>query len=99
MRKTAADLTRDEQIAVAEYKSVLFTEVYDQQDAATRGMIDKIVAQLRVYNKTPMAEPYLTFNLQWLAVEIVKDMAMVGIRLGTFAFPEGVCAVCGAEAQ
>lgn len=100
-RKSVADLRQaesEEAEMIAEMKGELFSEVYKKQNKETRELIDKIIAQLRIYNRTKLDEPYLTHALSWLAMEVVKDLAITGIRLGTFTFPKGVCAVCGGEA-
>lgn len=99
-RKSMADLRRaedEEARSIAEMKGELFSEVYDKQSKQTRQLIDKIAAQLRIYCKTKLDEPWLTHSLNWMAIEIVKDLAVSGICLGSFTFPSGICAVCGRE--
>lgn len=96
-----ADMRRaehEEALLVAEMKGELAKEVYDAQDKETRALLDKLAAQVRTYTKETLPEPWHSHNINWLAIEIVKDLAITGIRLGTFTFPEGVCAVCGSEA-
>lgn len=83
---------------VAEMKGTLAEEVYFKQDDLTKALIDKLAAQVRTYTKETLPEPWHTYNINWLTMEIVKDLAITGIRLGTFTFPEGLCAVCGGEA-
>ena len=100
MPKTMADLRSADTEAihdVAEMKGILFKEAYEEQDGDTRVLISKVAAELRKYHRSDLAEPYLTMSLDWLAIELVKDMAMTGIRLGNFQFAKGVCVGCGRE--
>jgi hypothetical protein len=33
----------------------------------------------------------------WMATELVKDLALVGLQVGNFQFPSDVCAICGGD--
>ena len=99
--------------AVSEIKFELAKDAYDQQDSETKATIDRIVGTLRQYAtgyinvqlNPPEGAPvpvkidneYLGYNLYWLAVEIVKDLAFIGIRVENFEFPDTHCAQCGKE--
>lgn len=103
----------DEFKAISEMKYELAKEAYDSQDAQTQVVIDRVVGTLRQYAtgyinvqlNPPEGAPvpvkldnrYLGFNLFWLAIEIVKDLAFVGIRVENFEFPPTQCAQCGVE--
>jgi hypothetical protein len=113
---SSAKLTKD---AIEQYKSVseikyeLAKEAYDEQDAATQAVIDRMVETLRTYctgyinvqlqpptgARVPvkLTNEYLGYNLLFLAVEIVKDLALLDIKVASFRFPKSMCAVCGAE--
>jgi hypothetical protein len=98
---------------VSEVKYELAKEAYAIQDIDTKAVIDRIAATLRQhangYIQVQLDPPrgalvpvkieneYLGMNLLWLAIEIVKDLAFVGIRVAKFKFPEQVCAQCGVQ--
>lgn len=98
---------------VSEVKAEMARAVYDQQDAKTKAVIDSIHATLQHYATgyitVQLAPPsgaltpvkldneYLGYNLLYLAVEIVKDLAITGIRVASFVFPPSLCVECGAE--
>ena len=93
--------------AVSEIKYELAKEVYDAQDDETKAVIDRILATLQTYAtghinvgagiSVKIDGEHLMHNLLWLAVEVVKDLALLGIRAENFEFPKGLCAVCGSE--
>lgn len=99
--------------SISELKYELGMEVYEAQDDATKKAIDRIVGTLQVYATgfiTVQLQPphggvvpvridakYLGYNLLWLAIEICKDMAILGIRIASFDFPPSQCVKCGAE--
>jgi len=85
-------------------------DAYDAQDKETQAVIDRITATLQQHATgyiTPKIQgsvvpvrvdnEYLGYNLFYLAVEIVKDLAFVGIRVAKFEFPQSLCASCSAE--
>lgn len=112
-RKTlAVDPVIEEFEAVGRVKDEMAHDVIDIQDAETQAAIDIILGTLQTYATgyiTPkigetnvpikVDNEYITMHLRWLAVEIAKDMALVGIRLGNFVFPKNLCAVCGSEVK
>lgn len=99
--------------SVSEIKYELAKDAYDAQDEETKAVIDRIHDTLRVYASgyiTVQLSPpsgdlvpvkidndYLTYNLLWLAVEIIKDLAILGTRVANFEFPPSMCAICGSE--
>lgn len=85
-------------------------DAYTVQDKATQKTIDRIVGTLqqhatgyitaKVNNAmvpVKIDNEYLGYNLLFLAVEIVKDLAIMGQKVSNFEFPEALCASCGAE--
>jgi hypothetical protein len=98
-------------VSVIKYE--MAKEAYDAQDAKTQAVIDRIVGTLRShangYINVQLTPPsgglvavkidneYLMMNLLYLALEVVKDLAIVGTRVATFKFPPSLCAACGAE--
>lgn len=99
--------------SVSEIKHELARDAYDLQDSETKATIDRIAATLMQYASgyinvqlnppsgsivpVKIENKYLGMNLLWLAVEIVKDLAFVGVQVANFEFPESLCASCGAE--
>jgi hypothetical protein len=98
---------------MSEMKFELAKTVYDTQDAKTQAVIDRIVTTLRVYatgyitlqlapphgapTAVKITNEYLGYNLFYLAVEVVKDLAIMGTRVAEFDFPPALCSQCGAE--
>lgn len=82
--------------------------VYDYQDDATKAAIHRVVGTLRTH-MTPKV--YLDVGGKrveaivsgeaterkalYLGVQVVVDMALVGIRVANFRFDPTVCVVCG----
>jgi len=103
----------DEYKLTSEVKYELAKAAYDAQDAKTQKVIDRMVETLRTYCTgyvtiqlqpptgalvpVKISNEYLGFNLLFLAVEIVKDLALLDIRVANFQFPQSQCAMCGAE--
>ncbi len=94
--------------SVSEVKYEMAQDSYKVQDKDTRAAIDRIHGLLQQHatgyitvkvGKTvvPMKidNQYLGFNLLFLAVEIVKDLAFNGIQVANFEFPPQFCAGCG----
>jgi hypothetical protein len=108
-RKTAnpeiASAVEDFQaLSLVKYEMAL--AAYELQDAETRGIIDRIVVTLGQYatgalsiagTEVQIDNEYLGYELLYLAVEITKDLAFLGIRVANFTFPQTLCAGCGAE--
>jgi hypothetical protein len=104
------NLTRalEEFKSVSLIKYEMARDAYEIQDEETRRAIDRIQGTLMQYatgyimlkvNKTMVPikidNEYLGYNLQFLAVEIAKDLAFTGIRLAKFKVPPLYCASCG----
>lgn len=103
----------EEHQSIAEVKYELAKAAYDAQDKETKAVIDRIVDTLRTYATgyihvqlqpptgalvpVKLDNTYLGYNLLYLAVEIVKDLAFLDIQVASFEFPEAYCARCGAE--
>jgi hypothetical protein len=99
--------------SVSEMKWELARDAYELQDKETKAVIDRIVATLRTYANGYIAvqlnpptgetipvkieNDYLDMNLLWLAVEVVKDLAFIGVQVASFEFPPSLCAQCGAD--
>lgn len=99
--------------SVSEIKYELAKDAYDMQDDKTKAVIDRLVKTLQTYATgsitLQLAPPhgklvavaiendYLMFNLLYLAMEIVKDLAITGIRVAKFEFPPSLCSNCGSE--
>lgn len=96
--------------AISVVKGQMAQDAYDVQDAKTKATIDRIVATLqasatgtvqlkvgRMMNPVKLSNEILGFNLLYLAVEIVKDLAFVGIKVANFKFDPKHCADCGSE--
>lgn len=104
-RKTLADLGTSPQAEefkmLAEFHGELAQEVYDAQDTETRAVIDRIRDTLMAQcegNVRGVSDTYTAHMLLHLAVEVVKDLAMLGIQVSNFTFPAKVCAACGSDA-
>lgn len=87
-------------------------DLYNVQDELTRKAIDRVVATLRVNARgtinvivsgtvvpVKVSDETLGFNLFWLACELVKDLAFVGVKVANFKFDPNHCASCGDEVK
>jgi hypothetical protein len=96
--------------AVSAVKFEMALDVYAVQDEETQKVIDLIAATLRQYSNghaklkvsgrfefVPIPEEMLNQTLMYLAVEVVKDLAILGIRVANFEFPPNICVTCGVE--
>lgn len=99
--------------AVTEMRHELAKEAYDFQDEETQHVLDRIRDRLRLgangYVTIQVNHPhgaqvpvkveqeYLDYNIMYVAVEILKDLALFDIRVGSFQFPPSQCVTCGAE--
>ena len=87
-------------IAVTEYQHELATEVCEAQDDETKKGIDKLYTVLRSHStgaRFDLTDEQLEQALFVIAVESVKDLALLDIRIGTFKFDESTCVKCGGE--
>lgn len=100
----------DEFKDVSEIRLELALDTYSIQDEETQKVIDRIAATLQQYatgyitakvNRTVVPvkidNDFLGYNLFFLAVEIAKDLAFMGVKVAEFEFPEQLCAQCGTE--
>jgi hypothetical protein len=89
--------------AVSLVKYEMAKDAYDLQDKTTKKVIDRIMATLQVYATgyitvavggsvypVKLDNQYLGYNLLWLAMEIVKDLALCGVRVAAFEFPPSI---------
>ena len=96
--------------ATAEVKGEIANDVLAAQDDKTKAVILKIAGVLRSrlsdsikvkVGKTSLdvmaSGKAVEFAVVWTACEIAKDLALVGIRVGSFVFPADTCAVCGGD--
>jgi hypothetical protein len=83
---------------------------YNAQDVETRealdSMVDRIVScsrgliSIRVDGQkvaTSISASAIHDNALYLATEILKDLAILDIRVANYRFPQGVCAECKKE--
>jgi hypothetical protein len=112
-RKTTADIkggriaaALEQYELVTEVKHEVALETFETQDAKTRKLIERIADVLRTYatgsvtlegEDVVLTEECLTQSLLVLAVEVAKDLALLDIQVGEFAFPQGQCVKCGIE--
>lgn len=103
----------EEAKAIIEVRHEIAQEAYDFQDESTQKAIDNIVRRLRLAATgtinvrvnpprgatvpVKIEQQYVDFNLLFIATEIVKDLALCGIRIATYTFPPSFCVACGAE--
>lgn len=96
--------------AVSLVKYEMAQDAYELQDEETQKVIDRIAGTLRsyatgflnvkvgnVYVPIKVDNDYLGYNLFYLAVEVVKDLAFLDIRVANFVFPPSQCVKCGAD--
>lgn len=98
--------------ALSLVKGEMARDAYAVQDKATKKAIDRIVATLQQHARgevnlkvgntlvpVKVDDQTLGFNLFYLAVEIVKDLGFVGIKVANFKFPAHLCVRCGEEVK
>ncbi len=99
--------------SLTEIRFELAMEAFNAQDAATQRTIERIRDRLRLGAQgwitvklspphggtipVKVEQQYLDFNLLYVAVEILKDLAIVGVKIGTYKLPPMQCVSCGAE--
>lgn len=87
-------------------------DAYEYQDDETKAVIDKMVATLRQHANGTVNVQYggklislkvgdETFakNLLYTALEVVKSMYFVGLRVANFKWKSTVCIACGAKIE
>lgn len=90
----------------------LAVDAYEYQDDETKAVIDKMVATLRQHANgtvnvqhggklTPLKVGDETFakNLLYTALEVVKSMYFVGLKVANFKWKPTACIACGAEIE
>ena len=100
MRKSSInfDQAAEEFVTLVDYQHDLAREVYDAQDEETKAAIDKLKATLAQYNtglSFDIPDKWIGIALFVIAVEVVKDLALLDIRVADFAFTEDSCVKCG----
>jgi hypothetical protein len=84
--------------------------VYEYQDEDTKAAIDAVVdvltanatgvvtfSERRWSSSAEVSQGMLATHLFWLGVQVVSDLAAVGIQVANFQFDPSHCAVCGEE--
>lgn len=111
--KARVDEAVEEWKSLTEVRYEMAKEAYDFQDEETRTLLDRMVNRLRIgasgyitVRVNPPAsqtvpvkieQQYLDYNLLYVATEILKDLAMFDIRVGTYTLAPSLCVSCGAE--
>jgi hypothetical protein len=101
--------------ALAEIRGEIAQAAYEHQDKATQAVIERIRDTLRVaatgYVEITVDPPhgaivpvkleqrYVDFNLLYVAVDILKTLAIFDVRIENFEFPPSHCTNCGAEIE
>lgn len=92
----------------AEVRGEMAEVAIDLQDDKTKAVIDRIVIELRkevsgnviVGNAgqgARISDEALEANLRYVATEILKDLQVFDIRVGTYVLPSNLCVLCGVE--
>lgn len=110
MRKTKATDKYAEAVETFEIEAEVRGELADAaielQDAPTKKLIERMVKRLQGSNKpsiivsgevVPVSETAFLANLRYVATEVLKDLAVFDIRVGTYALPSTLCVSCGVE--
>jgi hypothetical protein len=105
-----ADDVLEEFKMVTELRGEMAQVALDAQDEETQGLILRIADKLaesasgyvmvKVGGKLVRVEvesELVKANTLFVATEILKDLALFDIRVGTYVFPPSLCASCGAE--
>jgi hypothetical protein len=98
---------------LSEVKYELAKEAYDAQDEATRDMIDQLHRVLRIhatgYVTIQLSPPhgavvpvkveqqYVDFNLLYIVMDMLSNLALFDIRVGSYTFPKTLCANCESQ--
>lgn len=86
------------------------SKVIDQQDPATKDAIDRMIGQLVAISRRRMwvaesrgsdhraivdiPEETIRHNATYMALEIVKDLALMDVQVEGFKYPKGMCGTC-----
>lgn len=85
---------------VTEYTYTVARETYGTQDKETRAAIDKMWSVLVKHStgsKLNVSEEVIKNALFVIAVDITKDLALLGIKVEQFIMPTNICIKCGGE--
>jgi hypothetical protein len=99
----------DEFASLSAVKYDMALEMLDAQDEATRNVVGRIAKTLEEYAVNEVQASFgsvkavtitlddeqVQQNCVWIAVEIVKDLGFLGVRVANFSFPESICTSCG----
>jgi hypothetical protein len=96
----------------SERRLEIANESYRAQDEKTRLVIDAIQEYLmqgasgtiRVYVGSEafaatVDMEYVEYNTLYVATEILKDLALLDVKIANYAFPKGICTECGAKVK
>jgi len=105
-----AEQTMTEFQAAAEDRYKGAKAVYDEQDAETQDALDRIIDLLSGIARKhmwvassrgsdhrmviPIPDQTIRYNTTYMAVEILKDLAQMDVKVAGFKFPKKLCAVC-----
>lgn len=105
-----ADAVMKEFEAEAKARYTRAHKAYAQQDDDTQETIDRITTfLLRIARKNmwvgigndkivmTIPESTLYHNMFYMACEILKDLALMDVRVSSYTFPANLCAECGIE--
>jgi len=92
----------------AEIRQRVASAAYNAQDAKTKAVIDSIMDQLLLgasgtirisLGKETVAAKvdmeYVEFNAMYVATEILKDLALMDVKVANYKFPAVYCVECG----
>ena len=96
----------------SERRLEIANESYRAQDEKTRLVIDAIQEYLmqgasgtiRVYVGSEafaatVDMEYVEYNTLYVATEILKDLALLDVKIANYTFPKGICTECGAKVK
>lgn len=90
-----------ETIMLIEYRYEVATEAYEAQDEETQTAIKKIIGTLTSHSTgavmQELAQGIIDMALFVLAMDVVKDLALLDIRVANFTFDDRTCVSCGGE--
>jgi hypothetical protein len=105
----------DEFYAMCEIRYDIAKAAYDAQSTETQEVLDRIRDRLRLavtgYITVAINPPhsgevsvrveqkYIDYNLMYVATEILKDLALFGVQVADYNFPDIHCINCGAEIE
>lgn len=96
----------DEWKELVKFRERIAREAYDFQDDKTQGVLDRIRDRLVISAnglvqvggfRVKVDLQYIEANALYVATEILKDLAMMDVKVATYKFPPTFCAECGAE--